>query len=355
MSELSNSAFWPEVPGRELGSAYALHAQLMFTQWMDPKLFHSFQFRQLEKLLGFAQQNSPWYQSSLEHLASKPVGSLYPEHLAQLPVLSCKDLQQNGQKIIARERLSNHGQPHTVRILQPAGPAIRIVVNGLVEAWDRALDLRSQEWNESDVSMVNLDISGRLDKQKSQSGESRSILPWSGVSHHLSAQQPAGQLFDKLIRIDPGSLQTTPDILQSLVDLSALRGIKPENLREVHCRGHRPGTSVREKVEKNWGLSVIHEYHVNELGAIAHQCPERDHLHINSECFYVEILDENDRPCSIGQRGRIIVTPMQNFQTPLIRYDTGDYGQLGEPCSCGRSLPVLKEVSTEQSPSNAEG
>jgi len=29
---------------------------------------------------------------------------------------------------------------------------------------------------------------------------------------------------------------------------------------------------------------------------------------------------------------------------PFIRYDIGDYAEVGEPCSCGRGLPVLKRI-----------
>ena len=29
---------------------------------------------------------------------------------------------------------------------------------------------------------------------------------------------------------------------------------------------------------------------------------------------------------------------------PLLRYEIGDYAELGEPCPCGRGLPVLKRI-----------
>ena len=33
---------------------------------------------------------------------------------------------------------------------------------------------------------------------------------------------------------------------------------------------------------------------------------------------------------------------------PLIRYDIGDYAEVGEPCSCGRGLPVLRRIVGRQ-------
>ena len=40
----------------------------------------------------------------------------------------------------------------------------------------------------------------------------------------------------------------------------------------------------------------------------------------------------------------MVVTDLHNFATPLIRYEIDDYAEVGEPCSCGRGLPVIKSV-----------
>jgi phenylacetate-CoA ligase len=43
-----------------------------------------------------------------------------------------------------------------------------------------------------------------------------------------------------------------------------------------------------------------------------------------------------------------VVTALHNFATPLIRYEIGDYAEVGEPCACGRGLPVLKRILGRQ-------
>ena len=80
-----------------------------------------------------------------------------------------------------------------------------------------------------------------------------------------------------------------------------------------------------------------------ELGTIAHQCPETTNLHIQAEGVLVEVLD-GDRACLPGEIGRVVLTALHNFATPLIRYDIGDYARVGAACSCGRGLPVLERV-----------
>jgi phenylacetate-CoA ligase len=43
--------------------------------------------------------------------------------------------------------------------------------------------------------------------------------------------------------------------------------------------------------------------------------------------------------------GRVLATPLHNFATPLLRYEVGDYAEVGvDPCPCGRGLPVIRRV-----------
>jgi phenylacetate-CoA ligase len=47
----------------------------------------------------------------------------------------------------------------------------------------------------------------------------------------------------------------------------------------------------------------------------------------------------------MGETGKVIVTPLHNFAMPLLRYDLEDYAEVGEPCGCGRGLPVLNRIA----------
>lgn len=39
-----------------------------------------------------------------------------------------------------------------------------------------------------------------------------------------------------------------------------------------------------------------------------------------------------------------MVTPLHNYAMPLIRYEIGDQAEVGESCSCGRNLPVIRRI-----------
>jgi phenylacetate-CoA ligase len=59
----------------------------------------------------------------------------------------------------------------------------------------------------------------------------------------------------------------------------------------------------------------------------------------------VEVLDADGRVCAPGEIGRVVVTPLHNFATPLLRYEIGDEAEAGSPCPCGRGLPVLTRIA----------
>jgi len=85
-------------------------------------------------------------------------------------------------------------------------------------------------------------------------------------------------------------------------------------------------------------------YTAREVGYIALQCPDHEHYHTQSENLLVEILDESGNPCEAGETGRVVVTTLHNYATPLIRYDIGDFAQVGAPCPCGRGLAVIERI-----------
>jgi phenylacetate-CoA ligase len=91
-------------------------------------------------------------------------------------------------------------------------------------------------------------------------------------------------------------------------------------------------------------VPLVDTYSAQEVGYIALQCPEQPHYHVQSERILVEILADDGTPCRPGEIGRVVVTDLHNFATPIIRYDLGDQAEVGAPCPCGRGLPVLARI-----------
>ena len=115
-------------------------------------------------------------------------------------------------------------------------------------------------------------------------------------------------------------------------------------LREVRTISEAQPDGLRELCQEVWGAKLVDLYSTIELGILALQCPEHDHYHVQSEGVLLEVLDDKGVPCVPGQVGKVVVTNLHNFATPLIRYEVGDFAEVGESCPCGRGLPVLKRI-----------
>lgn len=103
------------------------------------------------------------------------------------------------------------------------------------------------------------------------------------------------------------------------------------------------GAADRSLLSEVFRAPVFNEYGCGELGTVAHEC-RAGSLHLSEENMIVEIVD-GEAPCAAGQPGELVVTELNNFATPLVRYRTGDFGSIStEPCDCGRTLLRLNEI-----------
>ncbi len=98
----------------------------------------------------------------------------------------------------------------------------------------------------------------------------------------------------------------------------------------------------REVIEKAFQCPVINEYGARDGGLLAYECPS-GHMHVNVETAWIEAVDMKDKtPVRTGERGLIVVTDLNNFSMPRLRYQLGDVISFtDEVCECNRALPLL--------------
>ncbi len=102
---------------------------------------------------------------------------------------------------------------------------------------------------------------------------------------------------------------------------------------------------TRKSIEAFWGVPVVSRYSNVENGILAQQSLGGTEFHINWASYFVEILEmDDDKPAKPGDRGRIIITDLYNYCMPMIRYDTGDIGQMDQCTENGIEYPVLSRV-----------
>ncbi len=120
--------------------------------------------------------------------------------------------------------------------------------------------------------------------------------------------------------------------------------VYPQNA--IHCGAGNLYDFMRQEIASVFQCPVYNHYGTREMSSIASECSERNGLHMFWENVYTEIVDMEGNVCPPGQEGRIVVTSLNNFSMPLIRYDIGDIGiqETEENCRCGCTYPKLKKV-----------
>ena len=93
------------------------------------------------------------------------------------------------------------------------------------------------------------------------------------------------------------------------------------------------------------GVSSLSNYSAGETGAIAFECRERQGFyHVAHSNVIVEMDDQLTATFNGVAVGRLLVTHLHSYATPLIRYDLGDFGHLENRCPCGHEGPTLSNI-----------
>ncbi len=103
---------------------------------------------------------------------------------------------------------------------------------------------------------------------------------------------------------------------------------------------------TKEALGNYFDCPVVSRYANTECGMLAQQTADlKNDFLINWASYHIEVMHlEKDVPAKKGEPGRIVVTDFFNKAMPLIRYDTGDIGILGESEKDGRTQYVFKSV-----------
>ena len=341
---------WPAFPKPNDALMFAVLRQLEESEWWAPEVLHAQQLRQFERVLGHALTTVPFYFERLKFLHGKKTGELTTELIRRIPILRRSDIQAAGEALTSRKIPDGHGRPFEIKTSGSTGRPIATKGTAVTAMMLRAINLRYHLWFKRDFSAKTACIrmlrGGQL--KAAQAGKP---VPWadgypSGPMMLRHVATPISEQLAWLEEQDPDYLLTFPSNLMALIRHSKKRGIKLGKLREVATLGEPLDPAIRDACMKEWGVAIADCYSSQEFGLIAMQCPDNPdhHYHVMSESVYFEILNERDEPCRPGEIGRMVITALHNFATPLIRYEIGDMAEPAGPCGCGRGLPMVAQI-----------
>jgi phenylacetate-CoA ligase len=335
---------WPAMPRGAGSNLLALLFQLERSQWLAPEELRDLQFRQLDVLLRHAYRTAPYYHERWMG-AYDPAVPLTAEAFSGLPLLTRPDLQAHFETLCSREPLPTHGESRQARTSGSSGMPARVLKNGLTELMWQVFLLREHLWHGRDLNGKLVTIRQGVSLAEGDGwGPATDAIVAAGRAATMPVGTDVSEQLEWLVRQQPDYLLSHPTNLSDLARLSIKRGMPLPSLRQVRTRGEMLSQETRDLCREAWNVPVVDAYSANEVGYIALQCPEHEHYHVQAEGVLVEVLDDEGAPCQPGGIGRIVITMLHNFAMPLVRYEIGDYAEVGPSCSCGRGLPVLSRI-----------
>jgi len=340
---------WPAIPPPVGASMLAMQFQLQQSQWWPPEVLRERQLQQLAPVLRHACETIPFYRQRFEAARFDPRSGFAAAAFFQLPLLTRAEIQSAGDALVTKQLPPDHGKLLSFGSSGSTGEPIKVLGSEVTHFFGSALTLRDHLWHRRDLSGKLAAIRTKIESATLQGwGPATDAVYATGPSATLSIASDIDVQLAWLREQNPDYLLSHPSNVLALARRSLETDTRIENLREARTFGETLPADLREICRKAWGVPVTDAYSAEEVGNIALQCPEHEHYHVQAENLLVEILDAGGQPCAPGQVGRVVITTLHNFAMPLLRYANGDYAEAGEPCPCGRGLPVLERIMGRQ-------
>lgn len=343
---------FPALTGEPIERMLALQFQLERSEWWPAERLAEEQAAQLALVLAHAYETTPYYRSLFNGAGVRRPAKVDADFLRSLPISRRADIQAAGRGLVSQRHPKEHGPMTFGRTSGTTGQPVVFGRDNLTALMWQAFSLRDHLWHGRDFRGKSATI-GAMKPGFADAPLGARAPQWDASVASVFPTGPsvmldiAGSLENQLAwlrREKPDQLSCLPSRLMALAAHAQEHGQPLPSIGELRTFGETLPAEARTALRAAWGGKVTDMYACQEAGCLALQCPEHDHFHVMSENVVIEIVDEAGRACAVGVPGRVLVTSLHNFATPLIRYDIGDYAELGPPCPCGRGLPVLRQV-----------
>jgi phenylacetate-coenzyme A ligase PaaK-like adenylate-forming protein len=327
---------WHAHPARP-GPEYAF---LRESQWWSPEQIAEFQARQLRLLLAAAGR-VPFYRERFAAAGVEPDDIRTMADITRIPILERSDLERLG---VAGLRVPGSwgmraatsgslGKP--VQFLWPLSHM----------RWLDASEERARVWLGSEVGTWRLEV--RCRPVRLPQRISATLLNATAL-HAPSMADPrvTRRVLRSLEQRQPTLVWGVSNALY-IVAVALLEQGRTAPAKACWSGGNHLHPHYRRALEEAFQCRVYQRYATMETGLIHHECPEGGSLHVPAEGLVAEIVRPDGSRAAPGETGDVLLTPLRNHATPLIRYRVGDraIAPENERCGCGRGLPIFGTVT----------
>lgn len=321
-------------------------ADMRRVQVMEPEEIRKYQWEKLAKLLAYACEHVPYYRDMFARLGAGPEDIRCETDFKRLPVLRKRDLMADPEAFIPDDYPKKHLTPDSTG--GSTGENLCFRVGREARQAGSANTIRMNEWIDIGIGDKTALLWGTAFDVEKTRRLSNSLRNWLSNQMLLSAyrmdESSVDAYAERLRKFKPDLMAGYPSAMAHFAQSVVEAGVGVSRPKAVVLSGETLYEWQREIIEKAFGTLAYNHYGCREFGAVARECKARDGLHIACERVMLEVVP-SELAGNEGDTGEILVTDLDNFGMPFIRYAIEDMGSLTwERCGCGLGLPRLKRT-----------
>ena len=292
------------------------------------------QSNKLQKIIGHAYRTTPFYHKWMDQYGVRPDQIKCAEDLVRIPPVSKSDVQMNYTSCISDVYNIEDCLIRTTS--GSSGKMLRVI-------WDKENFLARLFIFYRTISLIGYGPFKKL----------LYFLPVTekcgftfGLFRHmgLGLDKSFEEVRDMLILYKPDILSIYPSYALDLGKQLTNIEIKLMNINAISLNSEMISPWDVIAIEEIFKCPVYQEYSTVELGMIASMCREKG-MHVFNDNVVLEILDNEGNPSKPGDRGEVVITALNSFAMPFIRYKIGDFSRILEgSCSCGMEFPLIGQI-----------
>jgi phenylacetate-CoA ligase len=307
--------------------------------WFKTSELVELQERKFKMLLNHAYHNVPYYRRLFDSVGIRPNDIKNCEDISRIPITTKRELRDAKETIIARDTKiwAQHKTSGSTGMLL-------ILYFTMEDAiYSRGMYERARVENGFRILRDKLAYIGSpliIPKTK-KLWERFGIRRKEGIS----VFEPLDKQVEKLKKVRPDALWGYASSIKLLAKIIKERGIEGISPRLIFTCSELLDPETRNLINSAFKVNLIDAYAAWEGGCMAWECSEHAGYHMNMDQVLMEFVGENGKGVKRGERGKVVITNLQSFAMPIIRYELGDYATpTYEECRCGRGGYLIKGV-----------
>ena len=290
----------------------------------------------LRKMLSHASENSPFYKS-----LSIPQDQDPFKTLKNFPILPKQTLKERVDEFLTIDQTKGLT---SITSSGSTGAPSKVYFNSEELSSNRALQIIWWEWAgyKFGNSVLQTGVNMKRSAEKKLKDYLLNTRYIDAVSHDDNQIKEELELLLEHPRQHFIGYASSIFLFAKVANKYNIKGVKFDSIISI---GEKLLPNFRKEIDTAFQSPIYDTYGASEGFLIASQC-RKGTYHVMSPHLVLEILDEQGNEVKPGEMGRVVLTGLDNFTLPLIRYEIGDLAVKAsdQTCSCGLQLPVLGEI-----------